>query len=106
VPTVFYNKLVRDKIPDIISDSGKIPVVEFLDDKSYQEFLDRKLAEELEEYLNSGNIEELADMTEVIIAIIKHKNVSYNKFNEIVVDKHSKRGGFDRRLLLKEVISD
>jgi len=106
MPSIIYNKLVRDRIPDIIAESGKQPVVEILDMKSYKAFLDAKLAEELKEYILSDSVEELADMAEVIIAILEYKSVSHDEFDEIRNDKNNKRGKFERRLLLKEVISE
>lgn len=66
-----YNKLVRDRIPEIIEDSGKTCEVEVIDDKTYLEMLDEKLTEELNEYCESHNIEELADLLEVVYATAK-----------------------------------
>jgi predicted house-cleaning noncanonical NTP pyrophosphatase (MazG superfamily) len=63
-----YNKLVRDKIPEIIDSSGKTCTTEVLDDEEYIRFLDAKLDEELTEYHKDQNIEELADLLEVIRA--------------------------------------
>ena len=69
-----YNKLVRDKIPEIISaDNGSICKTRIMDDKEYLKALDAKLQEELCEYLESGSIEELADLEEVIRAVLKTK---------------------------------
>ena len=51
--SIVYNKLIRDKIPQIIENAGKIPVVETLDSETYKRFLDAKLEEELQEYLSS-----------------------------------------------------
>ena len=69
--TITYNKLVRDRIPEIIQDSGKTCEIEVLDDKTYLEMLDEKLTEELNEYCESHNIEELADLLEVVYATAK-----------------------------------
>ena len=69
--TITYNKLVRDRIPEIIEDSGKTCEIEVLDDKTYLEMLDEKLTEELNEYCESHNIEELADLLEVVYATAK-----------------------------------
>lgn len=60
-----YNKLVRDKIPEIIEKSGKQCIIETMDKKNYLEFLDNKLDEELAEYQQDKSIEELADLLEV-----------------------------------------
>ena len=104
--TTKYNKLIRDKIPEIIEKSGKQPITEILDDKAYKKHLDDKLGEELQEYLASDNIEELADLVEVVHAIVKYKNVSLSDFEKIRIQKAVERGAFDKRLLLKEVIEE
>ena len=66
--TKVYNKLVRDKIPEIIEASGKTCTCETLRDGQYIEFLNQKLLEEVNEYLESGLVEELADIGEVMHA--------------------------------------
>lgn len=101
-----YNKLIRDKIPQIIEQDGKKCVVEKLNDESYIEHLNLKLGEELSEYLESESVEELADLVEVIYAILDFKNVSTSEFEKIRVEKVDKRGAFKKRLVLKEVIED
>lgn len=60
--TIKYDKLVRDKIPEIIEKSGKKCVVEVMDKEIYIQYLDRKLNEELAEYQSDKSIEELADL--------------------------------------------
>ena len=102
--TITYNKLVRDKIPQIIANSGKECVCETLTDEQYIKMLNEKLQEELNEYLESGSVEELADMGEVMHAILAYKNVGIEEFQKIRLDKLEARGGFKDRILLKEVI--
>lgn len=104
--TIQYNKLIRDKIPQIIESSGKKAIVERLNDEKYIDNLNSKLGEELQEYLESNNIEELADLVEVIYAILDYKSVTLEQFDKIRIDKVDKRGAFKERLLLKEVIED
>ena len=65
---IVYNKLVRDKIPEIIEADGKICKIEILSDAKYLEMIDAKLDEELAEYHKDQNLEELADLLEVIHA--------------------------------------
>jgi len=72
-----YEKLVRDNIPDIIKKSGKDCVIEIMDDVEYVKELNKKLAEEVDEYLSSGSIEEIADIMEVIYSILEVKNISF-----------------------------
>jgi predicted house-cleaning noncanonical NTP pyrophosphatase (MazG superfamily) len=102
--SIKYNKLVRDKIPQIIEGSGKTAVVETLDNEAYKRLLDVKLEEELQEYLASDNVEELADLVEVVYAILKYKDVDLDTFENIRLIKAAERGAFDKRILLKEVL--
>jgi len=99
-----YNKLIRDKIPQIIEQSGKRSTIEKLDEENYIKQLNRKLEEELTEYAESGSVEELADLVEVVYAILDFKKVSITEFEKIRIEKVEKRGAFKERLLLKEVI--
>jgi len=98
-----YNKLVRDKIPEIIRGRGDTPVVEILDDERYFGALNEKLTEEVAEYLENHSIEELADILEVIHAIAKCKGLAMDDIEQIRRDKHSERGGFGGRVSLVEV---
>ena len=75
-----YNKLVRDKIPEIISNNGENPKTRILDNIEYKKELDRKLLEEVNEYLKDDNIEELADIEEVLLAILSYKDTSIEEF--------------------------
>lgn len=101
-----YNKLIRDKIPQIIEDSGSKCIVEKLSSEGYIKHLNLKLEEELSEYLASESVEELADLVEVIYAILEFKNISKDEFEKIRQDKVEKRGTFKNRLLLKGVMKD
>lgn len=101
-----YNKLVRDRIPEIIEKSGKKAVIKKLDAQDYKKFLDQKLSEELQEYLDSDSVNELADLVEVIHAILKYKDIEISDFYDIQKKKADERGAFDKRLLLMEVIEE
>ena len=99
-----YNKLVRDKIPEIIEKSGKRCIIETMDKKTYLESLDNKLHEELAEYQQDKSIEELADLLEVIYAVASARGYSFKELERIRAEKAEKRGGFKDRVWLKEVI--
>lgn len=101
-----YNKLIRDKIPEIIEKSGKKAIIEVLDDQDYKKYLDIKLGEELQEYFAADSVDELADLMEVVYAILKYKGVNINDFESIRNRKAEERGTFDKRLLLKEVVEE
>ena len=101
-----YNKLVRDKIPEIIEKSGKTCTIETLADEKYIAMLDEKLNEELAEYQESKSLEELADLLEVMGAVVKARGYSWDELTEVRKKKREARGGFEKKLLLKEVFEN
>ena len=98
-----YNKLVRDRIPEIIEASGKSCVTEILPDEAHLRMLDTKLDEELAEYHADQNIEELADLMEVIRACAVARGYTIEQLEQVRAEKAAKRGGFEKKILLKEV---
>ena len=101
-----YNKLVRDRIPEIIEVYGKRCVTEILDDGKYLEMIDAKLDEELVEYYKDQSVEELADLVEVVYAAAKARGYTIEQLEEVRVKKAEKRGAFDRKILLVEIEED
>ena len=101
--TITYNKLVRDRIPEIITSKGNTCITEVLSDEAYLKMLDAKLDEELTEYHADGSPEELADLLEVIYAAAKARGVSAEELDRIKAQKAAKRGGFDQKILLVSV---
>lgn len=102
-----YNKLVRDKIPEIISaKQNQKCMVKILDDNDYLQELNKKLKEETNEYLESGDVEELADIEEVLKAILEAKKVSFDEFEKIRTAKVQKRGAFKNKIFLESVEED
>lgn len=98
-----YNKLVRDKIPEIIAlDNGKA-VIRKLTPEEYRKALDEKLLEEVKEYLDTGEVTELADIGEVIRAILEFRGVSFPDYERMRLKKAEKRGSFKDRIFLIEV---
>ncbi len=95
-----YNKVVRDKIPEIIAESGKKFNIKHLDDEPFLAELEKKLTEEVNEYSESKDVEELADLLEVIYRISNLKGVNSDELDEIRKDKAEKRGKFDSNLFL------
>ena len=98
-----YNKLVRDRIPEIIEQSGKSCTTAVLSDEEYLKMIDAKLDEELTEYHKDQNIEELADLMEVIYAATKARGYSLEELEQVRVAKAEKRGAFDKKILLVDV---
>ena len=97
-----YDKLIRDNIPEIIEKSGRSCKIEVLSDEECLKYLNKKLLEEANEYLESEEVEELADLEEVLRAILKLKGISYENFEKVRNKKADERGSFDKKLLLKE----
>ena len=95
-----YNKLVRNKIPEIIRSKGKTPITHIASDKEYDKKLKEKLIEEVNEFINDSNIEELVDILEVINAICENKGVSFDDLEIIRMKKLFERGGFDKKIIL------
>ena len=104
--TIKYSKLVRDRIPEIIKASGKACVTELLSDDEYLRMIDAKLDEELAEYHKEQNVEELADLLEVIYAAAKARGYTLEQLEAVRAEKASKRGTFEKKILLKEVIEN
>jgi len=95
-----YNKLVRDKIPEIIRSSGEIPVTRVLDQEAYTAALERKLDEEVQEFHQEHNLEELADILEVVYALAEDLGFSKEELLKVYQKKHDARGGFRDRIYL------
>jgi len=101
-----FNKLIRDKIPEIIEKAGNNYEIEVLDDEEYIKALNDKLEEELDEYKASKEIMELVDLVEIIYAILDYKNISRAEFQKMRKEKQKERGGFEKKLFLKKAEED
>jgi len=102
-----YNKLVRDRIPEIIMSKGETPVTRVLNESEYKEELEKKLLEEYKEVIEAtGNDrrEELADMIEVIRALGNLENTTIEEIIKIADDKTDKRGAFNDKIFLEKVV--
>ena len=100
--TKIYNKLVRDRIPEIIEASGAECKTEILSDEEYLKMIDEKLDEELAEYHKDQNLEELADLLEVIHAATSARGYTLEELERVRAEKFQKRGGFEKKILLIE----
>lgn len=98
-----YNKLVRDKIPDIIRQNGSDCSIRVLSLDEFCAALDQKLKEEMKEYEESKSIEELCDVVEVIRAIVDAQGISWEAFEDSRKTKYNERGAFDNRIMLIDV---
>ena len=95
-----YNKVIRDKMPEIIAESGKKYNLKQIDDASFLAEIEKKLIEEVNEYAESKDVEELADLLEVIYRISELRGVNSDELDEIRKDKAEKRGRFANNLFL------
>lgn len=95
-----YHKAIRDKIPEIIKKDGFSCNVEKMNDEQYLPEMEKKLFEEVTEYQNDKNPEELADILEVIYKIAKLRGISKEQLEKIRIDKVEKRGAFENNLFL------
>jgi len=104
----FYNKLVRDNIPNIIRNNGGDPVIRILTNEEYKNELEKKLYEEYTEVLNahesSERIEELADMLEIIESLAHLEHKTLDDVVEVAKVKNLKRGGFKKKIFLEKTI--
>ncbi|WP_192603158.1 nucleoside triphosphate pyrophosphohydrolase [Bacillus sp. OAE603] len=102
-----YNKLVRDKIPLIIENTGNTFETEILGQKEYEEKLNEKLKEELDEFYSATPEEvigEIADIIEVLYALAESKGITVEEIENVRLQKKEDRGGFNQRILLKHVV--
>lgn len=99
----YYNKLVRDRIPEIIKSQGKTCEIEILDDEAYLKALEDKLLEEVNEYRENPSIEELADISTVLRGIADARGYDWTDVVRRLFDKDRDRGTFSHKILLKWV---
>lgn len=97
-----YDKLVRDRIPEIIENSGNHCEIEVVSDEVALEYLYKKLNEEVNELLEDKNLEEIADVMEVLFAIGKKYGYSEEDILNRRTDKRAKSGGFEGNIILKK----
>lgn len=96
----YYNKLVRDRIPERIQSNGGTYMIRRLAPHEHLPALDAKLREELDEYLDGHDPEELADLLEVIFASAEAIGCSREKLEQFRQEKLAKAGGFEEHILL------
>jgi predicted house-cleaning noncanonical NTP pyrophosphatase (MazG superfamily) len=105
-----YNKLVRDRIPEIIEKSEKRFRTAVLDAPTYEKELRVKLKEEMDELLHAETteerVEEMADLLEVVFALSRHYGVEPDEIERIRDRKYKERGGFAEKILLIDVEDD
>lgn len=99
-------KIVRDRIPEIILASGKIPKTQIVSRNEAISGLEAKLQEELNEYLADRSLEEMADILEVMHGILYQLDIAWDELEAVRRKKYAERGGFHNRVLLMEIESN
>jgi len=97
-----YNKLIRDKIPEIIESKGEKAITHIASDVEYWQKLKEKLSEEVKEFTDDETVEEIADIQEVIEAICNYKKFDKKELELIKSKKVKERGAFEKRIILEE----
>lgn len=100
-----YNKLVRDRVPEILERQGMKALTRKLDDKEYMHALHEKLKEEMREYMACRNMEELADVVEVINSILLAKGLNMEELDRFRQMKAQSNGTFHERIFLERVLN-
>lgn len=98
--SIRYNKLVRDRIPDLINSSGRIAKTRTLTEEEFEKYLREKLVEETQEFISNDSIEELVDVFQVILSLLDSRGVSFEKFKVLCQKKADERGEFKEKLFL------
>ena len=104
-----YNKLVRNGIPEIIKNEGREPVYRILSDREFEEALNKKLFEEVQEVVDATGrerIEELADIYELIRTIAELHDSSMENVARLANKKKKERGAFEEKIFLEKVIEE
>ena len=104
-----YNKLVRNGIPNIIKENGGEPICRVLSDKEFEESLNKKLFEEVQEVVEASGrerLEELADIYELIRTIAELHDSSMENVARLANKKKKERGDFEEKIFLEKVIEE
>ena len=101
-----YNKLIRDNNVKLMEDKGCKVTYEILDDKRYGQELDKKLQEEVFEYLADYSVEEMADVMEVIYAMLDFRGITMEEVEKVRLNKRNLKGAFKIKFFLRMLRSN
>lgn len=96
-------KLVRDRIPDIIQEDGQEPLTEQVPDADVMQHLADKLVEEAEEFRESKDVEELADLVEIVDRCLREEDTTWRQLQQLRNEKKQERGGFEENIVLRDI---
>lgn len=100
---IYYNKLIRDKIPEVITQKGGKYKTRVLLKKEFEKELKKKLLEESKELLEAPKkelVNELSDVLEVIKSLASHYKIDFKEIEKYRIKKRKERGGFLKGLFL------
>lgn len=98
-----YNKLVRDRIPEIIMRTGQKPVFRRVQGEELKQYASAKILEEAKEFSKSGELDELVDLLEIIYFRLQLEGISAQEAHERMARKRRERGSFDGGVILERV---
>ncbi len=98
-----FPKLVRDKIPEIIAESGRGCKYRIASKEEMKNLLFEKLREESKEFIENPVIEEAVDMYEVFLGILNHWGIDFISVVNHSYYKRDDRGGFSNGIVLESV---
>mgnify|MGYP003529513290 FL=1 len=98
-----HNKLVRDKIPEMIKADGGVPITRVLNNDDYLKELINKLQFECDKLENGGDVGDLADIQEIVMAISERMDIAPGKLAEVMAKKAVECGAFKKRIYLESV---
>lgn len=98
-----YNKLVRDKIPEILEKEDKKYVIQYAEKEKMLDLLKDKLKEETREFLQDNSLEELADIVEVVFSLANELGYSEEEVLVKRTEKREEKGGFEEGIVLERV---
>jgi predicted house-cleaning noncanonical NTP pyrophosphatase (MazG superfamily) len=99
--SILPEKLVRDRIPEIIRKKGGNPQVRIASGRELDELIRLKVVEEAQELLSSGEVEEIADVLEALEALILHRSIDRATLEDARLKKREERGGFKKGFVLE-----
>ena len=98
-----FNKLIRDNIIEKIKDEGRTPNYRILENDEFAVKLNQKLLEEVNEFIESNAIEELADVFEIMLKIMEINNTNFDEVEKVRKKKKCENGGFEKRICLIDI---